>query len=496
MSLIEEVARDTLTTAHDTLAKARRSLLLAAGLLALLHLLTVHPYLKAAREIAEIEASRAANTALLSELEPEIENLRAASDKAVRMLDALLDKTTNRMVTDFADLRALVQYARSGDFDPGSPPGGSNVALPGQMQQMQQMEIPNPPPQQQMQGPPPEQRPSPGSTGPGIPYWPPRFGPELQPILEAIAAGDPNAYERLIEFARTTIVRTAYADAQEEWIRTIQPAYLFALRETANAARRLAEHAPVGEAGIAAELVAAADKLTGQFDRIEAVEIRHDASVDAALGSDWWHTVQGKGAYGDAVSESIHIQLSEIGAIAEAPSASIARALVLQESLRDELKALQASLEEQFGEQRKQLASLSGLSAAVPVDLASFIGLFPLVLGLVLGLFMLRAGQARREAAEAATDLAEAAPDDRETRRWLAARALGAKRAQGPVTVAVLAAVASVAWIGLAGLQVAHSIATVPLSPWLSGAIAVALIVAATGWDVMSMRRLAAESRR
>ncbi len=567
MNHIEKIARDTLTTAHDTLSKSRRNLLFAAGLLALIHLLTVHPYLKAAGEITRIEASMATNTTLVTALDSKINKLRAASDKVGRMLDALLERTTNRMITDFADLRTLVQHAKAGNFQVGGPTGDSPIAVPGQMQppsmpaqmqppqmqapnmpaqmqppQMQQMQIPNmppqmqapnlppqmrapqmgipnvPPPMQQMQipnlppqpqyqGPDPSQfpgpenlpfpgSPSPAAVGPVAPYWPPSFGPELQPILQAIGADNPEGYERLIEFARSTIVKQAYADAQGEWNRTIRPAYLFALKETGDTARRLAEHAPAGNAKIAAELLAAADKLSDQQGRIEALEIRHDAGVDAALGSDWWHTVQGKGAFRDAVSESIHAQLSEIGAIAAAPSASITQAIALQEALRDELKAQQARLEAQYGEQRKQLASLSGISGVIPVDLASFIGLFPLVLGLVLGLLMLRGGEARREAAQAAADLAQAAPEDRETRLWLAARAMGAKRAQGPVAAAVIAAVTVIAWIVLAGLQVAGSTAAAPLSPWLSGAIAVMLVAAATGWDVMSMRRLAAELKR
>ena len=56
----------------------------------------------------------------------------------------------------------------------------------------------------------------------------------------------------------------------------------------------------------------------------------------------------------------------------------------------------------------------------IPVDLASFIGLFPLVIGLVMGFMMLRVGQARREGAQATADLADAAPEDAETRDWLA----------------------------------------------------------------------------
>ena len=68
---------------------------------------------------------------------------------------------------------------------------------------------------------------------------------------------------------------------------------------------------------------------------------------------------------------------------------------------------------------------MSGTAGVVPVDLASFIGLFPLVLGLVLGFMLWRAGEARHQGALAAADLARAAPEAADTRAWLARRLLG-----------------------------------------------------------------------
>jgi hypothetical protein len=38
---------------------------------------------------------------------------------------------------------------------------------------------------------------------------------------------------------------------------------------------------------------------------------------------------------------------------------------------------------------------VSGADGVVPLDLASFIGLFPLVVGLVLGFMLVRVGEAR-----------------------------------------------------------------------------------------------------
>jgi hypothetical protein len=165
VSTIEEIARDALQAAHADLAKARRNLLLAAGVLALIHLLTVYPYLEASQEIAGVEASMAANAGLLDRLEPEIESLRKAGDSAGDRLSTLLDSVTKKMVDRFADLRTLVARATEGPVEEPAPPGpgsfpGSSSPPQAQMQQMplsnlppepMQMQAPDFPPMQQMQ---------------------------------------------------------------------------------------------------------------------------------------------------------------------------------------------------------------------------------------------------------------------------------------------------------------------------------------------------------
>jgi hypothetical protein len=240
-------------------------------------------------------------------------------------------------------------------------------------------------------------------------------------------------------------------------------------------------------------LLEAADELADKRAAVKAMTISHDNSVDAALGSDWWHTVQGKGEFADAVAQSIDQQMRDIVEIAAAPSAAIGKTLALQRDLRTKLATQQQQLERQFADQRKQLATLSGATGVVPVDLASFIGLFPLVLGLVLGLLLLRAGQARREAALAAADLSLAAPEDQEIRVWLARRALGGGGAIGPTLIAVSLALGAILWIALSTLQVANSPTETPLAPLVSGALSALVVLAATLWDAMAIRRLAAE---
>jgi hypothetical protein len=233
--------------------------------------------------------------------------------------------------------------------------------------------------------------------------------------------------------------------------------------------------------------------MTKQRAILEAIELRHDHVVEEALGTDWWHTVEGKGAYADAVAQSVAEQMEAIMQAAQAPSAAIRTALALQEDLRDALLRRQDELAQQFAEQREQLAGLAGTTGVVPVDLVSFIGLFPLVLGLVLGFMLWRVGQARHQGAIAAVDLAQAAPDDAATRAWLARRVLGGGDAHATMVATVALAVGALLWIAFAAWQIVHSPGEPPLSAWTSGTFAALVVLIAAAWDIAAIRRVAAQ---
>jgi hypothetical protein len=501
MSYIEQVARDALQAAYTDLAKARRTLLPVAGVLALIHLLTVYPYLEASREIAAIETTMAANTGLLAALEPEIAKLQEASASAETQLTTLLKGVTAEMVGSFAGLRSLVASAVEGRTqDAALPP---EPAASSAIQQMpMQMQAPPEPMQMQMQVPPPEQMqlqvpaanmpldpgayPPPGSAGPFV------ASPELQDILAALAAGEP-AWERLIAYARRDIVEAAYARAERDWSRHIRPAYLSALEASTASAWRVAGQAPESAAQTAAALYAAAAAMAEQRAVLETIQISHDQVVDEALGTDWWHTVQGKSAYADAVTQSVADQMDAILQTAKAPSEAIGATLALQEELRAALVLRQEELEQQFAEQREQLATLSGTAGVVPVDLASFIGLFPLALGLVLAFMLWRVGQARHQGAQAAADLGRAAPEDRDVRTWLTRRVLGGGDGLAPSLLTVALAIGALLWIGFAAWQIAQSPGDPPLAPWTSGTLAALVVLVAAGWDLAAIRRLAAQ---
>jgi len=480
MSYIETVAREALKTAHTDFVKARRTWLLVAGILALIHLLTVHPYLKTSRDIAGLEASMAANAALVSILDPEIARLKQASKSAGRRLNERLSAATEDMIDQFTALRRAVQRAERGELPQPGPAVGTERLAQQQMPQIQQMQQL---PQQMLNAPAPVQ------TGN-------RFGPELVPILAAVAAGEADAYDRLINFARRAIVVAAYAQVQRAWLNNIRPKYVDVLTKTESGARRAAGEARDLATETAVALTAAADELAKKRVAVEAIEISHDQSVDAALGSDWWRTVQGKGAFADAVAQSIDSQMRAIEATAAAPSGLIGKTLELQRALRTTLEERQTELAERFDQQRSQLSSLSGAGGFVPVDLASFIGLFPLVLGLVLGLLLLRVAQARRDAALAAADLALAAPDDQESRAWLGRRLLGGASAAGALWITAALAAGTIIWLAFAASQLAQSPIEAPLAPWISGTLAALVVIAAGLWDGIAVRRLTVEIRR
>ncbi|MCB9928547.1 MAG: hypothetical protein H6844_03900 [Alphaproteobacteria bacterium] len=315
--------------------------------------------------------------------------------------------------------------------------------------------------------------------------------PALHEILTAVAENRRDAYPLMAAYGRDAIVKPAYERAERVWAREIRPAYGKTLSAVVQSARNAAASAPAEAAATAADLRAAADALEQRKAAIDTVTISHDTHVDASLDSDWWFTVQGKAAYAGAVIASIRDQLDAVLGVASGATADIQRTLTLQARLQDEIKTAQDRLKEQFTAQRSQLASLSGFGGALPVDLASFIGLFPLVLGLVLGLLLLRAAEERRQAALAAADLAGSPDAEPATRQWLIRQALGASGWLPPAALTLALALAGAAWVWFAGTQVQGLQPAPVLRPETSALLGSAAITAAALWDIVAVWRLA-----
>jgi hypothetical protein len=92
--------------------------------------------------------------------------------------------------------------------------------------------------------------------------------------------------------------------------------------------------------------------------------------------------------------------------------------------------------------------------------------------------------------------LFQAAPEDRDTRVWLARRVLGADDAVRPLMVTIMVSIGATLWIVLAAMQVTASPTAPPLPPWTSGVLGVLLVLAATFWDGAAIRRLGNELHR
>ena len=451
-------------------------LLLVAGLLALIHLLTVQPYLLVSREIASIQTQLDSSDALLARLNPEIERLQTAEKEVREKITEILNRATRRMVYYFKKLRSLVKQVSSTQvsisalthqFDPKDP-------IPIQHQQDQRQWTGPTVEQQQMQiqRPPLEEDP---------------LQRRLKDIFETIRAGSPDAYKRLTEYAKSAIVEPAYTSANAEWISTVQPEYLEVLADVEQTARSLAESAPPNATEEANALRSAADNLATAGQTLTAIEISPDRHITDELGTEWWYTVEGKEQFADAIALSIEQRMREITKTSSAPAAAIKEIRQRQDDLRSALMEQRKALESQFQSQSKQLANLSGTSGAIPVDLRTFIGTFPLVRGLVFGLLMLRVGQARHDAARSAIELAVAAPEDYDTRQWLTRRVLGGSRARGPLLLTLLLALGGCAWIILAATQLNES--PVPQSISVTTAIPIGIfsVLAAAAWDMWAI---------
>jgi hypothetical protein len=115
MSHIEDIARNAMITAHSDLVKARRLLLVVAGLLALTHMLTIYPYLHVFQEIPQIEPRLKTDDRLLTQLDSEINRLRTAEQNASQRITDIVTDATGEMIDQFARLDRLVEEVRSTD---------------------------------------------------------------------------------------------------------------------------------------------------------------------------------------------------------------------------------------------------------------------------------------------------------------------------------------------------------------------------------------------
>ncbi|WP_422367097.1 hypothetical protein [Pelagibius sp.] len=508
MSFVEGIARDALVGAHRDVGKGRRLFLLIAGLMALVHLLTVHPYLRISTETAGLEASIAQKTAILDELAPELEQLARLQKNSREALKSTLERATTAMIKDFKRLGEDIKAFRDGSAlpDTQSPAGlGGQIenadeatrqryeepAAPqsaASFDQFQQMRAPEDfdIPQQMALG---SQRPGPGVSRSSEPPPQVYIDATLHDILSSTETNRQDTTALMSAYAERMIVNPAYERAHNNWDRNIRPPYLAALDSAAAAARKAASALPENSEALESAAVAMENERTAVVNLV----ISPDQRLDETFESDWWGTTGGKAVFADAVVSTIAKQLTGDELLAQ-PFAAVGESLNRQEAVRASLLEKRDALEQQFTEQRKQLAALAGASAVVPIDLRSFISLFPLVLGLVLGLAMLRVGQARREAAQALEDLSSiASSDERDSHLWLGRRVLGGRsNAAAPSIETGLVTGLVVIWIVWSAVSVLNSPLEPPIGPAVSALLGSAIVVIAAAWDIRASRKLAA----
>ena len=268
MAVLEEIARDALDQARKDIARNRRALIVAIGVLALVHLLTIGPYLRTSRDVAIVERDITQSRVVVGQLNAQIDSLRSARTTAEDDLGTILRAATDQMISDFAGLRSAIELGLSDKVgEPGESIGSSSPfqsdeaqiqnlpqADPGplpmqqtpmNLPQMQEQPIPidQSPFAQQAQPPDPVQWPAPelipGQLQPPMSNW--ALDEELQAILNDMRAGDANAPERLAAYSRARIVDPAYERANSEWTSDIKPRYLRAVAEAKAAIGELAE---------------------------------------------------------------------------------------------------------------------------------------------------------------------------------------------------------------------------------------------------------------
>ena len=127
MAALEEIARDALDQARKDLARNRRVLVVAIGVLALVHLLTIGPYLRTSRDAAIVELDITQTREVVSQLSAQIDSLQAARTTAENDLGTILRAATDRMISDFAGLRSAIELGLSDKVgEPGEPIGSSS----------------------------------------------------------------------------------------------------------------------------------------------------------------------------------------------------------------------------------------------------------------------------------------------------------------------------------------------------------------------------------
>jgi hypothetical protein len=477
MNAVQTMAVETLKAARETIVRARRRLFTAIGVLALMHLLIIAPYLDAVGQMQDLKPKITVTTTLIQEIDPRIKELRETEEASSEKVAELLEAATKDMIGDFAVLKRMIRKALTAGPDvvrePFADTGNSARQPEGRNQLFGSA----------------DERPGPA------------FDTKLDGILQALAGREPDTGDQLKNWAHKNIVAPTYAGVQKRWEEQIRPNYLKALDEAETGARGIAEKLAAIESDkidteTAAAMTAAADELGIQRTLIAGLDIAPSRTEAVPVAPDFWETVEGKHDYAQEISEAVSQRLRALTEAAQGMPDPLHKTLELQEKLRSDLLTRQNDLKDQFKQQQKRLTSLTGTSDLLPLDLAGFVALFPLIVGLVLGLILLSWAGARREAAEASAGLDPQEVDEGRLSAWLIRRALGEGGGRGAAEAAALLAIGAIVWVIFSARQVGGVVEELPMPTVFMAGIGVLTITVACVWDLMAIRRLTLELHR
>ena len=491
MQAVIERSLEALSAARVEFAQARRRIALSMGLLFLVHLLTVYPYLKLQRSSQILEAKLEKREELAEKLDTSVAALDVSGNTIKNRLQSSLKDGTQRMIDEFTLFRHFFKKAQNGELGSGNTPTFETEVphmqeaefegqLPQQMQsqtmpaQMQTQTMP-----QQMQQ--PEHSNSQTSElSFQRPWW---VGPIFIQIALDIDEGKPDARARLIDYARNTIVEPAYAVISRNWENILKPTYLKSIQDVESDLQELLQI----ESENSGSFREALTNIVSTKESLKSYAISSENQLDNALKNDWWNTVEGKNDYAEALNNQVSEQLEALLTKVQEPINSLKEVIEDQKLAREVLNQELEKLNIQFETQIEQLGNLTGAGGFMPVDLIVFIGLFPLIIGCVPGFFLFRAAWAMRDSAALAEDLIDVPGDHIAEARWHAVRLLTDGSTKN---MTILIIVVLMSWIFVSGVHLLVSPIQPLVKPYLTIVIAIVVVVVPTSIVLNSIKRL------
>ena len=425
MSTIIDRSLEALSDARAEIAQSRKRVVLVLGLFLLVHILTVYPFLKIKNSSERLQDEIAEQEEKLASLEAAAKKVTDTGNMVILELDKSLKEGTDKMIGEFGQFRTYMDQALKGEleFESASPdsrmleqtqhsatPQSNLRRLDSNSVRTRQF------PQNRLDQ---VQRTAPDlSVGQADPddetYRPVWLGPTIVEIAEDINSGSETAQGKLTSFAKSNIVNPVYEDIGGIWENNLKPDYLEALKEAEASTENLINSNLKNSDALQASL----DSIVSARTTLETFSISPDNTIDQSLETEWWHTVSGKMDYAAALNNQVESKLMSVRTAAEDPIKELKAILEKQKTIRDSLAEEQAEVQELFETQLGQITNFMGVGGIVPIDFLVFIGLYPLILGLIPGFFMFRASWATQESIRKTNYLLTLHGDHQEEARW------------------------------------------------------------------------------